>query len=302
MPPVIVAHDLQKRYKDVVAVAGASFEVERGEIFGLLGSNGAGKTTSVECLQGLRVADGGDLRVLGLNPCTQARELRRRIGSQLQESRLPDHIRVWEALDLFSSITPGGHDWREVMKQWGLAEKRSASFYTLSGGQRQRLFVALALVNGPELVFLDEMTTGLDPGARRVAWDLVRRVRDMGTTVVLVSHFMEEAERLCDRIAVMDAGRIIAEGTPQELVASHAQFVTVVFSTDAADVSWLNEVPCVDRVVRHGARVEVRGSGAVLAHAAAALVSHGLTPSDLHVEQPSLEDVFLALTGHVMEE
>ena len=190
MPPVIVAEHLQKRYKGVVAVADASFAVEQGEIFGLLGSNGAGKTTSVECLQGLRHADGGVLRVLGLDPQTQSRELRRRIGSQLQESALPDHVRVWEALDLFSSITPGGHDWREVMEQWGLSDKHRASFHSLSGGQRQRLFVALALVNGPEVVFLDEMTTGLDPAARRVAWDLVRRVRDMGTTVVLVTHFM----------------------------------------------------------------------------------------------------------------
>jgi ABC-2 type transport system ATP-binding protein len=302
MPSVIVAEHLQKRYRDVVAVADASFAVERGEIFGLLGSNGAGKTTSVECLQGMRRADSGELRVLGLDPRTQARELRRRIGSQLQEARLPDHIRVWEALDLFSSITPGGHNWRDVMQQWGLAEKRTASFHALSGGQRQRLFVALALVNHPELVFLDEMTTGLDPGARHVAWDLVRRVRDMGTTVVLVTHFMEEAERLCDRIAIMDAGRIVAEGPPQDLVSAHAQFVTVVFSTDAADLSWLNDVPFVDGVARHGVRVEVRGRGPVLAHAAAALVAHEITPRDLRVERPSLEDVFLLLTGHVMEE
>jgi ABC-2 type transport system ATP-binding protein len=302
MPPVIVAEHLQKRYKDVVAVADASFVVEQGEIFGLLGSNGAGKTTSVECLQGLRHADGGALRVLGLDPQTQARELRRRIGSQLQESALPDHVRVWEALDLFSSITPGGHDWREVMEQWGLSDKRRASFHSLSGGQRQRLFVALALVNGPEVVFLDEMTTGLDPAARHVAWDLVRRVRDMGTTVVLVTHFMEEAARLCDRIAVMDAGLIVAEGAPQRLVADHAQYVTVVFSTDAEDLSWLAEAPAVERVTRHGTRVEVRGGGAVLAYVAAALVAHGITPPDLRVEQPTLEDVFLSLTGHDMEE
>jgi len=223
MPPVISVQHLQKRYHDVVAVADASFEVAQGEIFGLLGSNGAGKTTSVECLQGLRQASGGEVRVLGMDPRLRARELRRRIGSQLQESSLPDHIRVWEALDLFSAITPGGHDWREVMEQWGLGEKRKASYHALSGGQRQRLFIALALVNGPELVFLDEMTTGLDPAARRVAWDLVRQVRDMGTTVVLVTHFMEEAERLCDRIAVMDAGRIVAEGAPQKLVTDFAQ-------------------------------------------------------------------------------
>jgi ABC-2 type transport system ATP-binding protein len=302
MPPVIVAEHFHKAYKDVVAVADATLEVERGEVFGLLGSNGAGKTTCVECLQGLRRPDGGELRVLGLDPVTQARELRRRIGSQLQESALPDHIRVWEALDLFSSITPGGHDWRVAMDQWGLAEKRTASFHALSGGQRQRLFVALALVNGPELVFLDEMTTGLDPAARRVAWSLMREVRERGTTVFLVTHFMEEAERLCDRIAVMDAGRIVAEGAPQELIAAHASYVTVVFGTDAHDVGWLADVPFVTAVARHGARVEVRGGGPVLAHVAAALVERGLTPPDLRVEQPTLEDVFLTLTGHEMEE
>ena len=302
MPPVIVAEHLQKRYKDFLAVADAGLEVEEGEIFGLLGSNGAGKTTTVECLQGLRKADGGRLRVLGLDPLTEARELRRRIGSQLQSSALPDHVRVGEALDLFSAILPGGQDWREVMKQWGLADKRRASFHSLSGGQRQRLFIALALVNGPELVFLDEMTTGLDPAARRVAWDLVREVRDRGTTVVLVTHFMEEAERLCDRIAVMDAGRIVAEGTPAQLTAQHAEYVTVIFSTDAPDLEWLKDVPHADKVMRHGARVEVRGTGPVLAHVAAALVARGITPPDLHVEQPTLEDVFLSLTGHAMEE
>ena len=302
MTPVIVAEHLQKRYKDFTAVFDASFAVEEGEIFGLLGSNGAGKTTSVECLQGLRHADGGVLRVLGLDPQTQARELRRRIGSQLQEAALPDHVRVWEALDLFSSITPGGHNWREVMEEWGLGDKRKASFHSLSGGQRQRLFVALALVNGPEVVFLDEMTTGLDPAARRVAWGLVQRVREMGTTVVLVTHFMEEAERLCDRIAVMDGGRIVAQGTPQQLVADHARYVTVIFSTDVKDLSWLGGVPQVDSVVRRGTRVEVRGEGGVLAYVGAALVAHDMTPSDLRVEQPTLEDVFLALTGHGVED
>jgi ABC-2 type transport system ATP-binding protein len=301
MPPVIIVEHLLKRYKDVVAVADASFEVGQGEIFGLLGSNGAGKTTTVECLQGLRCPEGGELRVLDLDPRTQARTLRRRIGSQLQESALPDHVRVWEALDLFSSITPGGLGWREVMAQWGLEDKRKASFHGLSGGQRQRLFIALALVNDPELVFLDEMTTGLDPGARRVAWDLVRQVRGMGTTVVLVTHFMEEAERLCDRIAVMDAGRIVAEGTPQDLIADHAQFVTVVFSTDIRRLEWLTSVRHVQGVVRHGVRVEVQGRGPVLAEVAAALVAHGITPSDLRVEQPTLEEVFLALTGHSVE-
>ena len=211
-------------------------------------------------------------------------------------------MRVGEALDLFSAIIPGGHDWRHIMEQWGLADKRKDSFHELSGGQKQRLFIALALVNDPELVFLDEMTTGLDPAARRVAWDLVRKMRDMGTTVVLVTHFMEEAERLCDRIAVMDAGRIVAEGVA---VAARGR------ARGVRDGAVLHrrarreldaDVPHVDRVVRHGARVEVRGGGPVLAHVAAALVARGITPPDLHVDQPTLEDVFSQLTGHAMEE
>ena len=211
---VIEAAGLMKRYGSHVAVKDVSFEVEQGEIFGLLGPNGAGKTTAVECLQGLRRADGGRLRVLGLDPLQQPGELRRRIGSQLQESALPDRIKVWEALDLFASVAPGGPDWSTVMRQWGLEDKRTTSFAGLSGGQRQRLFVALALVNDPELVFLDELTQGLDPAARRVAWDLIMAIRERGATVVLVTHYMDEAERLCDRLAVIDDGRVVALDTP----------------------------------------------------------------------------------------
>jgi len=299
---VITAEGVRKVYGELVAVRDATFAVARGEVFGLLGPNGAGKTTTVECLQGLREADGGTIRVLGLDPVARSRELRPRIGCQLQESALPDHIRVWEALELFASLTPGGHDWRRVMRDWGLAEKSRASFHSLSGGQRQRLFVALAVVNAPELVFLDEMTTGLDPAARRVAWGLIHDIREMGTTVVLVTHFMEEAERLCDRIAVMDAGRVVALDTTQGLIARFAGGVRVVFNTDAADVSFLERVTDVDSVRREGQRVVVEGRGAVLVHVAAALVAHGLTPPDVRLEQPTLEDVFLHLTGHEMPE
>jgi ABC-2 type transport system ATP-binding protein len=294
---VISVSRLRKVYGEQVAVADAGFTVRRGEIFGLLGPNGAGKTTTVECLQGLRQADSGELQVLGLNPGRQARELRRRIGAQLQESALPDHIRVWEALQLFASITPGGHDWRDIMAQWGLADKRKDSFRDLSGGQRQRLFVALALVNGPELVFLDEMTTGLDPHARRIAWDLIREVRASGTTVVLVTHFMEEAERLCDRIAIMNAGSIVAVDSPRDLVAAAAGERKVVFSS-AADMQWLRDVPFVDDVRLLGPRWEVRGRDAVLAHVAAALMQRGYAPADLRLEAPTLEDVYLDLTGN----
>jgi ABC-2 type transport system ATP-binding protein len=299
---VVTCRGLRKVYHDVVAVDGATFNVARGEIFGLLGPNGAGKTTTVECLQGLRKADGGQARVLGLDPQRQSGELRRRIGCQLQQSALPDHIRVWEALDLFSSLTPGGRDWRVVLEEWGLGAKRKAAFHSLSGGQKQRLFVALALVNEPELVFLDEMTTGLDPAARRDAWDLIREMRERGATVVLVTHFMEEAERLCDRVAIADRGRVVATGSPQGLMADYAGGVRVAFTTDAADIGWLTAVPHVGSVERHGPRIEVEGEGPVLAHVAAALLAHGIEPHDLHPEMPTLEDVFLQVTGHSMRD
>ncbi|MBM3155910.1 MAG: ABC transporter ATP-binding protein [Chloroflexi bacterium] len=297
MNTVIKVENLRKTYGATVAVDDISFAVNKGEIFGILGPNGAGKTTTVECLQALRRPDSGRIRVLGLDPRTEAQALRRRIGSQLQESALPDRIKVWEALDLFASLSPGESDWQELMKQWGLYEKRKSSFSSLSGGQRQRLFVALALVNNPELVFLDEMTTGLDPAARRVAWDLIRTIREHGATVILVTHFMDEAEHLCDRVAIVDKGRIVALDSPQGLITTYATQVKVIFSTDRAELPWLEKVPNVQRVVKRGPRIEVEGSGPVLALVAASLVEHGITPSDLRMEQPSLEDVFLKLTG-----
>ena len=298
MTAVIEVEHLRKTYGTTVAVDDVSFQVNEGEIFGLLGPNGAGKTTTVECLQSLRQPDSGHLRVLDLDPQVEAATLRRRIGSQLQESALPDRIRVWEALDLFASIVPDSPDWQILMEQWGLTDKRRASFSSLSGGQRQRLFVALALVNDPEVVFLDEMTTGLDPAGRRVAWELVHAIRERGTTVLLVTHFMDEAEQLCDRVAVMDSGKIIALDSPQGLITTYTSDIRVIFSTDASDLSWLEEIPQVNRVDRRGPRVEVEGSGPVLAMVASTLVEHGIVPTDLRTEQPTLEDVFLKLTGH----
>ncbi len=300
--PVITVEHLRKRYGDAVAVDDVSFEVEPGEIFGLLGPNGAGKTTTVECLQGLRRPDGGALRVLGLDPATEGVLLRRRIGSQLQESGLPPRMRVWEALDLFASVAERSADAETLLEQWGLAEKRRAAFASLSGGQQQRLFVALALLNEPELVFLDEMTTGLDPAARRVAWDLIRAIRERGTTVVLVTHFMDEAERLCDRVGVVVGGRVVALDTPQGLVAHHTPEMRLSFATDAEDLSWLSGVACVRRVERWGRRVEVEGVDPVIALVSAALLEHGVTPEGMRVDQPTLEDVFLRLTGEVPPE
>lgn len=297
MTSVLRVDHLQKRYGDLVAVEDVSFSVEAGEIFGILGPNGAGKTTTVECLQGLRFADGGELSVLGLDPRREARELRRRIGSQLQESALPDRIKVWEALEFFSTLTPSGPDWESVMEQWGLAEKRDATFGSLSGGQQQRLFVALAVVNSPELVFLDEMTTGLDPSSRRVAWDLIRQIRDGGATVVLVTHFMDEAENLCDRLAVIADRHVVAIDTPDGLVDRYAGEAEVTFSTDEGDMAFLREVDGVDSVGHAGRRVTVGGHGAVLVNVAAALVARGQTPTDLQIRRASLEDAFLRITG-----
>ena len=302
MPSIISVQNLRKTYGLTVAVDGISFEVKEGEIFGFLGPNGAGKTTTVECLQALRQSDSGEIRVLGLDPRHQSQELRRRIGSQLQESALPDRIKVWEALDLFASVSPDALDWRVLLDQWGLAEKRKASFHGLSGGQRQRLFIALALVNNPRIVFLDEMTTGLDPAARRVAWDLIRAIREKGTTVVLVTHFMDEAENLCDRVIVVDRGKIVAGDSPQGLINRFAGDVRVIFTAPQAELTWLEKTPGVKKVTLIGNRIEVTGSGPVLALTAAALVEHGIIPDDLHMEQPSLEDVFLKLTGRTAGE
>ncbi len=265
----------------------------------MLGPNGAGKTTTVECLQALRTPDSGEISILGLNPRHEASALRRRIGSQLQESALPDRLKVWEALDLFASVSPDALDWRTLLEQWGLAEKRKASFGALSGGQRQRLFIALALVNNPKLVFLDEMTTGLDPAARRVAWELIKSIRERGTTVVLVTHFMDEAENLCDRLAIVDKGRIIASDSPQGLISGNADGVKVIFTAPAGEMPWLKDVSGVKKVTRSSSRVEVEGNGPLLALVAAALVQHGIVPADLRAEQPSLEDVFLKLTGRI---
>jgi ABC-2 type transport system ATP-binding protein len=301
--PIISVVGLRKHYGGLAAVDGISFSVARGEIFGLLGPNGAGKTTAIECIQGLRRYDSGDVRVAGLDPGTQADELRLRIGCQLQQSALPDNIRVTEALRMFASLADRPVDWRGLMADWGLEEKASARFHSLSGGQKQRLFVALALLGDPEVVFLDEMTSGLDPAARRVAWELIDDLRSGGTTVVLVTHFMDEAERLCDRMAIMERGRVVAFDTPAGLVATHGGGRRAAFSCDGeADLAFLHSVDGVGDVVRSGRRVEVTGSGSHIAPVAAALVANGLNPDDFRVEQPSLEDVFLQLTGHGLEE
>jgi ABC-2 type transport system ATP-binding protein len=215
---VIEVTGLTKKYRDHTVVDGVSFGVEQAEIFGLLGPNGAGKTTTIECVEGLRAHDGGTVRVLGLDPARDRRRLYQRIGVQLQESQLPDRITVAEALELYASFYPHPADWRELLATWGLTARRNTAFAKLSGGQKQRLFIALALVGRPDVVFLDELTSGLDPGARRAAWDLIRGIRERGVTVVLVSHFMDEVEELCDRVAILKQGRVVALDSPAEIV------------------------------------------------------------------------------------
>jgi ABC-2 type transport system ATP-binding protein len=294
---IVEVDHLHKTYGSFVAVEDVSFSVEEGEIFGILGPNGAGKTTTVECLQGLRRPDGGDIEVAGFDPRSDPGQLRKQIGSQLQESALPDRMKVWEALHLFSSRSGNGTSWETVLEEWGLAEKRNAMFASLSGGQQQRLFVALAVVNEPRLVFLDEMTTGLDPLSRRETWGLIRKIRANGTTVVLVTHFMDEAETLCDRIAVIDDRRVVALDTVAGLIDRYGGPTTVTFSTDAADVGFLDRIPGVTGVHREGMKVEVSGTGALLIDVAMALGEHGITPTDVDVKRASLEDVFLTITG-----
>jgi ABC-2 type transport system ATP-binding protein len=294
---VIEVEGLHKAYGEQVAVEDVELEVRAGEIFGLLGPNGAGKTTTVEMIQGLRRRGRGRVRVLGLDPERDGDRLRRRIGSQLQSSALPDRLRVGEALWLFARDRDGAQLER-LGRRWGLERLWRRPFAKLSGGERQRLFIALALVNRPEVVFFDELTTGLDPQARRATWELVRRVRDDGATVVLVTHFMEEAEHLCDRVAIVDRGRVVATGTPAELVAGTGAAQRVSFSWPGANAAWLSHLDGVERVTRRGDSIEVAGNGPLAVRVAAGLAGRGLAPDDFRTHHPDLEDVFLTLTGH----
>ena len=301
---VVQVEELRKVYGSVVAIDDISFEVYEGEIFGMVGPNGAGKTTTIECIEGLRQPDSGHTKVLGLDPQRDGYDLRGRIGVQLQEAVLQDRIKVWEALDLFASFYPRTTDWETLLEQVGLAEKRNAHFAKLSGGQKQRLFIVLALINDPELVFLDELTTGLDPRARHAMWDLVQEIRKGGKTVFLTTHFMEEAERLCDRVAIIDHGRIVALDSPENLIRSLGAENRVVFTVEGAfEPDRLSSLDGVTRIEEIGERVIVYGHGDNLVGGViSALTSNGFRFRDLRTEQPNLEDVFLAQTGREMRE
>jgi ABC-2 type transport system ATP-binding protein len=295
MTRVIEVQGLTKRYGARLAVDGVGFAVTEGEIFGIVGANGAGKTTTVECLQGLRRPDSGKMRVLGLDPRTAGSQLRALVGSQLQASALPDRLRVDEAVRLFGDGDRGLAD--RLLETWGLAGLRRSSFASLSGGQRQRLFIALALLNEPVVVFFDELTQGLDPLARSDVWNVIRDVRRRGTTVVLVTHFMDEVEALCDRVVVMAGGRVVDAGTPAELISRHARSTTVTFTPPVSfDPAALAGLPGVDRVERQGERIRVIGTNQLIAPVCASVLGDDhLGPADLRVHHPDLEDALIAL-------
>jgi ABC-2 type transport system ATP-binding protein len=299
--PVIQVSCVRKTYGKTVAVDEVSFDVNHGEIFGLIGPNGAGKTTTMECIEGLRTPDRGTISVLGLDPIRDVYKLQNRIGVQLQQAQLQKRIKVWEAIDLWASLyRQKTADAERLLEQLGLTEKRDAWFMNLSGGQKQRLFIALALINDPEIVFLDELTTGLDPQARRAIWDLVRGIRERGKTVFLTTHLMEEAERLCDRVAVIDHGRIIAIDHPQNLVNQHCPDRSVILSTDDPNAAQrFGAIPRVAEVVDNGTEFTIRGQGDNLVTDVIECISE----NHIHVTSfrtilPNLEDVFLKLTGH----
>jgi ABC-2 type transport system ATP-binding protein len=300
MAAVIHVEGIQKRYGRTVAVADVSFDVRHGEIFGLIGPNGAGKTTTMECVEGLRSPDRGTIAVLGMHPVRDAYRLQERIGVQLQEAQLQKRIKVWEAVDLWASLYRSPVDGNRLLEQLGLRDKRDAWFMTLSGGQKQRLFIALALIHDPELVFLDELTTGLDPQARRAIWELVRGIRERGKTVFLTTHLMEEAERLCDRVAVIDHGRIVDVDTPAGLIARHCPERTAIVTTaDTGADERFRAMLQVDAVERAGAVVTVRGRGEDLVTSVIRCIAeHHILVTDFRTETPTLEDVFLRLTGH----
>jgi ABC-2 type transport system ATP-binding protein len=309
MTNVIQATYLSKTYGKTVAVDNLSLEVREDEIFGMVGPNGAGKTTTIECLEGLRRPDSGEIRVLSLDPIRQEHELRHVIGTQLQKSQLPDQLTVGEVLDLFASFYPNPAPWPALIERLGLTEKKDAWVSKLSGGQLQRVFIALALINRPKLVFLDELTTGLDPQARRSIWDLVREVRAGGCTVFLTTHYMEEAETLCDRVAIIDHGKIVALDTPAALVGNLGAETRILFNTkNPLDPQALKVLDGATRVERDGDRVIVYGRApqpgqqALIGEVVNWLTAQGAAFSDIRMEQPTLEDVFLKLTGRAMRD
>lgn len=296
--PIVEVANLVKTYDDVDVVDDVSFSVEAGEIFGIVGPNGAGKTTTVECVEGLRRPDGGSIRVLGLDPIRDRYEVTQRLGAQLQESRLQDKIKVGEALELYASFYRDPADWHELLERLGLQDKVDAKYAKLSGGQKQRLAIALALIGSPEIAILDELTTGLDPQARRSTWDTIEEIRSAGVTVVLVTHFMEEAERLCDRIMVIDRGRVVALDSPSGLIRKIGSEQRLTFRpSEPIDDHVLANLPDVTTVSHNGPQVLVSGTGNVVVAVTGLLADRQIVAEELRVEQASLEDAYLELTS-----
>jgi len=296
--PIVEVVGLVKTYDDVDVVDGVSFSVEEGEIFGIVGPNGAGKTTTVECVEGLRRPDSGSIQVLGLDPIRDRYEITQRLGAQLQESRLQDKIKVGEALDLYASFYRDPADWHELLDRLGLQDKVDSKYAKLSGGQKQRLAIALALVGSPEIAILDELTTGLDPQARRSTWDTIEEIRTAGVTVVLVTHFMEEAERLCDRIMVIDRGRVVALDSPSGLIAEIGSEQRLTFRpSEPIDDEVFANLPDVTTIDRSGPHVVITGTSNVVQAVTALLAGLGVVAEELRVEQTSLEDAYLELTS-----
>ncbi len=297
--PVIDISGLRKTYGDTIAVDDVSLSVEEGEIFGIIGPNGAGKTTTVECVLGLRERDGGTVSVLGIDPTLDHDRITTFVGAQLQEAALPDRLSAAEALELFAAFYPEPADRDDLVEQLGLEPFLGTPFAKLSGGQRQRLSIALALVGRPRIAVLDELTTGLDPAARRETWQLVRNLRDSGVTIVLVTHFMEEAELLCDRVAVIDAGRVTALGTPLEISADAAPEQTLRFMPSRPlDPDALLGLDAVHAVGRDGADIVVRGADGVVQSVIGELIRRDILARRLRVDQAGLDEAFVALTSH----
>ena len=297
LPAVQISH-LRKTYGPLVAVDDVSLSVDEGEIFGILGPNGAGKTTTVECAIGLRNADSGTVRLLGLDPRTERDEVREIVGVQLQTGAQPAKLRVGEILEEYQSFYREPADAGELLDVLGLTAKRGDYYRTLSGGQRQRLSVALALVGRPKIAVLDEMTTGLDPQARRDTWELIEGIRDRGVTIVLVTHFMEEAERLCDRVALIDNGRVVALDTPAALAERARGGKTMRFRPSAPfDDRLLTGLPEVTGLEHAGQHVVVTGPGELVSAVILALHAAGVTARDVQLDSSNLEDAFVKLTG-----
>src|SRR6516165_2070604 len=305
MRTVIQVSGVRKTYGPTVAVDEVSFEVNNGEIFGLIGPNGAGKTTTMECIEGLRTPDQGGISVLGLDPFKDVYKLQDRIGVQLQQAQLQKRIKVWEAIDLWVSLyQKKAIDGERLLEQLGLADKRDAWFMNLSGGQKQRLFIALALINDPEVVFLDELKAGLDPQSRRAIWELVRGIRERGKTVFLTTHLMEEAERLCDRVAIIQHGRIIDIDRPEGLINRHCPERAVVLVTENPVAGErFGTIPGLEAVVCSGSQFTIRGRGDdLVTEVIHCLSENQIRVTDFRTVLPNLEDVFIKLTGHTIRE